>query len=260
MNRRVFIKTTAFTGIALGLGSCGTREKSHILTLSFDDGFKESFYRIADIFETHGLSACLNVIASGHLPEFQKVDQWILPELLGDFDDWNTLKKRGHELMPHSWKHLNLAKQPLDEAKELIVKCLGYFEENLEGYKNSEAVFNFPFNASTPELEQFTLTKVLGIRTGEVAESNPVSRNILRQGCRSNGPDNVDLWVEEEINSFLASQGGWLILNLHGLDNEGWGPISTSYLDTLLKRLGRISKLEIAPTGEVMKRRRVAQS
>ena len=43
--------------------------------------------------------------------------------------------------------------------------------------------------------------------------------------------------VESEINKFLEEPGGWLILNLHGLDNEGWGPVSTNYLDGLLKRL-----------------------
>lgn len=256
MNRRTFIKATAVTGISLGLGSCSTDRKTHILTLSFDDGLKKSFYSIADLFEANGLSACLNVIASGHLPEFQQVGQFIIPELLGDFDDWNTLKKRGHEVMPHSWQHLNLTEQPLEESKNLIVKCLDYFDENLEGYKNSEAVFNFPFNASTPELEQFALSKVLGIRSGEVAESNPNSQNYFRQGCRSKGPENADLWVEEEVNNFLASDGGWLILNLHGLDDESWGPLSTSYLDQLLKRLLRVNKLEILPTGEVMKRRR----
>ena len=77
---------------------------------------------------------------------------------------------------------------------------------------------------------------------------------MFRQGCRSKGPNNIDSWVEEQVNEFLASSGGWLILNLHGLDNEGWGPISTSFLSDLLRRLVRIKTLEIAPTGVVLKR------
>jgi len=256
MNRRTFIKTTAISSLAFGIKSFGHINKSHIITLSFDDGFKKSFYKIADIYEDYGLKACLNVIASGHLPDFQKVDDWILPELMGSFDDWNSLHNRGHEIMPHSWQHLNLARQPFDRAQELIIKCLDYFEENLEGYKNSNAVFNFPFNASTPELEEFTLSKVLAIRTRGDTRINPTPepQEFYNLVCDFMGPDNIDNWVEKTINNFLASPGGWLILNTHGLDDEGWGPMSSTYLDSLLKRLVKIDKLEILPTGEVLKR------
>lgn len=112
MDRRTFIKTTAISSIVFGFGGFNGNKKTHILTLSFDDGFRKSFYKVANIYESRGLSACFNVIASGHLPEFQAVGKWILPELMGSFDDWNTLKSRGHEVMPHSWKHLNLTQQP----------------------------------------------------------------------------------------------------------------------------------------------------
>ena len=254
MNRRVFIKSTAFSSIAYGLGKAHASTKSHILTLSFDDGFKKSFYRIADLFEEHGLSACFNVIASGHFPDFQKVGDWILPELMGNFEDWNALKSRGHEVMPHSWKHLNLANQPIAKAKELIIKCLDYFQENLVGYRADEAVFNFPFNASTPALEEFTLSRVMAIRASEIPDGDSRKKNLFRQGCRSYGPDNIDAWLENQVDTFLASEGGWLILNLHGLDNEGWGPVSGFYLKELLQRLVKIDTLELAPTGVVLSR------
>jgi hypothetical protein len=56
------------------------------------------------------------------------------------------------------------------------------------------------------------------------------------------------------VSDFLDSKGGWMILNTHGLDNEGWGPISTSYLQSLLSRLVKVNKLEIMPTGAVLGR------
>ncbi|MBX2873080.1 MAG: polysaccharide deacetylase family protein [Saprospiraceae bacterium] len=254
MDRRVFLKSTALGLAALGLGATAAAEKTHIITLSFDDGFKRSFYKIADLYEAHGLSACFNVIASGHFPDFQRVDDWISPELLGNFDDWNTLKSRGHEVMPHSWKHLNLARQPLEEAKEWVVKCLDYFSANLDGYTNEEAVFNFPFNSSAPALEEFTLSKVLAIRSRELDRTAAEESNLFRKGCRTFGPKNIDHWVKREVNKFLKSDGGWLILNVHGLDNEGWGPMSTSFLERLLKRLVKIQTLEVLPTGYVLNR------
>jgi peptidoglycan/xylan/chitin deacetylase (PgdA/CDA1 family) len=191
MKRRSFIKNTTLGSLVVGFPYSTLPEKTHILTLSFDDGFKKSFYKIAEIFETFDLRACLNVIASGHLSTFKKVDDWILPELMGDFDDWNMLKSRGHEIMPHSWQHLNLVHQPFEKAKALITRCLEYFQEHLEGFETSKAVFNFPFNASTPELEKFALSQVRAIRTNGASSINaiPISLDPVVLGCRSMGPE-----------------------------------------------------------------------
>jgi peptidoglycan/xylan/chitin deacetylase (PgdA/CDA1 family) len=256
MKRRHFIKTGILGSLAIGLGDFSKKEKTHILTLSFDDGFKESFYRTADIYEVYGLKACLNVIASGHLHSFQSPDKYITAQR-GDFNDWNSLKKRGHEIMPHTWDHTNLTQIPLEKAREDIDKCLLYFEENLNGFKTSDAVYNFAFNASTPELEQYALSKVRAVRTQGDTALNPIpsSSRPVRLGCWSYGPDNADGWVDKQVNEFLVTTGGWLILNLHGLDKEGWGPVTSGYLNNLLKRLVKLEYLDILPAGEVLKRR-----
>jgi len=260
MKRRRFIKTTALAGFAVGLGACKGKPKTHILTLSFDDGFKKSFYKTAEIHEEYGLKACLNIIASGHLQSFKTDSKWIPQKILGDFNDWNLLKSRGHEIMPHTWEHVNLTEIPIDRAKENIDKCLYYFEKKLEGFLASDAVYNFAYNASTPELEDYLLERVRAVRTGgwlvlKDSKVNllPVSPKPVRLGCWGEGPGLCDNYVEEEVNSFLSGPGGWLILNLHGLDDEGWGPISTNYLDNLLKSLVKIDYLEILPAGEVLK-------
>jgi len=241
----------------LGIGLSGNLswKKSHIVTLSFDDGFKKSFYEIADIHEKYDLSACLNVIASGHLKQFVSPNDYH-KDIRGDFDDWNALKRRGHEIMPHSWDHSHIARINLDEAKADIEKCLMYFEENLEGYKASEAVYNFAYNESTPELEQFALTKVRAIRTQGDTALNPIPASSfpVRLGCWSFGPENADKWVEEQVTGFLATTGGWLVLNLHGLDDEGWGPVTSKYLKDLLKRMVELDYLEVLPAGAVLKR------
>lgn len=256
MNRRSFVQTASL-GVLAATGRTRRRtEKTHILTLSFDDGFRKSFYRIADIYEAFGLRACFNIIASGHLPSFPGVGAYIRPEQMGSFEDWNALQARGHEVMPHGWEHRNLPEQPLDEAKALIDRCLLYFEEHLDGFDRSRAVFNFPFNASTPELETYALSMVRAVRTqgDQPVNPTPTADTPLRLGCWSHGPDNIDNWLEEQVNAFLAGPGGWLVLNTHGLDDEGWGPLSTGYLEGLLARLVSVDHLEMLPTGAVLER------
>lgn len=260
MQRRRFIKTTTASSIALALGGLSNISKTHYISFSFDDGFKKSFYRIAEIHQEYGLNACLNVIASGHLPLFNAEPKWIPQKLLGNFDDWNALREKGHEIMPHSWKHLNLTKISFENAKENIEKCISYFKENLSGYSSNGAVYNFTYNASSPELEDYVLSKFTAIRTwAGLVQNNttinkfPVNELPFRLGCWTYGPDLSDYYVEQEVNKFLSTEGGWLILNLHGLDNEGWGPISSKYLDSLLRRLIKIDFLKISPTGKLVR-------
>jgi peptidoglycan/xylan/chitin deacetylase (PgdA/CDA1 family) len=255
MKRRHFVKFAALGLIAPGLGfKPSNAVKTHLITFSFDDGFKKSFLKLATIHEQVGLHGCFNIIASGHLPEFQEVDNWILPELMGSFDDWNYLVSRGHEVMPHSWKHLNLAKQEPEISKQLIKKCIDYFDGHLDNFNPQRAVFNFPFNASTDELDQYTLTQVRAVRNWGEGEINPLPSKKTKYilGCRSNGPGNNDAWLDEKVNKFLSGKGGWMIFNLHGLDDEGWGPVSTDYFTTLLEKLVTIKNLEIIPTGMAM--------
>ena len=63
MNRRDFVKTTALASLAGDwLFREAENQKTHYITLSFDDGFKKSFFRIAEIYENYGLKGCFNVI------------------------------------------------------------------------------------------------------------------------------------------------------------------------------------------------------
>jgi len=263
MIRREFIRSGALAGLGISLNSCTPIQASvsHYLSFSFDDGFLKSFNRAAEIHEEYGLRGCFNVIATAHLPNFQQVGDYIIPKLMGSFKDWNRLVSKGHEVMPHTWEHLKLTEVPLSLAKNNIDKCLDYFEKNLDGYDPKKAVYNYAYNASNAELDEFLLQRVRSIRTGgwHVLEDNqienpiPASSGPIRLGCWADGPGLCDTYIEKTVDQFLKNDGGWLIINLHGLDNEGWGPISTKYYDGLLRKLVEIKHLSVLPVGEVLK-------
>jgi peptidoglycan/xylan/chitin deacetylase (PgdA/CDA1 family) len=220
-----------------------------IVTLSFDDGFARSCPKIATLFERHGLSACFNVLATGHLPDFVPTDRFL--NGLGDFGLFNELAARGHEVMPHGWRHANKAKLPFEEARDLILASLDAFDRNLAGFHRNRAVFNFPFNASTPALEAWLPTVVRAFRTGGGA-LNPLPRpGMARLTCSASGPANCEADLDRWIGKLLAQPDGWLIYNTHGLDDEGWGPIGSGYLDRLLERLGEAG-VRVMPTGAAL--------
>lgn len=253
-SRRSFLITNAAAcGAAFTCGPVCAAEKAatararHLVSLSFDDGFRKSFVRTAEIYEKHRLSACLNVVAAG-VPK----DAYIQKSPAGDFTLWNELQRRGHEVMPHGYLHENLQKLPLADAQQLVLKCLGVFTEKLDGFDPKRAIFNFPYNASTPELERWLGTQVRAFRTGGEA-INPLPRlGQIKLTCVSFGPGNCEEAIDREIEKLLARSSGWLIFNTHGLDDEGWGPIRSGYLERLLEKLLAIETVEILPVGRAL--------
>ncbi len=222
----------------------------HIVTLSFDDFFAESTRKTARIYEKFGLSACFNVLAGAHTPDFTPIGY--LDGELGGFELCNELVERGHEVMPHGWVHNNLTRMPLEKAQRLVCKCLDAFEDNLRGFRRDEAVFNFPYNASSGELDQWLPTQVRAFRTWGDGVNPLPSADTVKLTCTSHGPESCEDDIDRCVDKLLAQPSGWLIYNTHGLDGEGWGPVRSEYLERLLERLLSTAGVQILPAGRVL--------
>jgi hypothetical protein len=217
----------------------------HVVTLSFDDGFRRSSLETAEIFERFGLSAAINVVARGHLGEPH--EEWHTRWPKGDFGLWNELQARGHEIMPHGLVHANKSELPFTDSKRLIEMCLEVFADELDGFDATQAVFAFPYNASTPELEAWLVEVVRGFRTGGEPIMAPPHAGQTKISCTSFGPEPCDEHLEGLVKELLARPSGWLCYNLHGLDGEGWGPLSASTLERLLARLVERDDVRVLP-------------
>jgi hypothetical protein len=218
----------------------------HLVTLSFDDGFERSSRRTAEIFERFGLSAEINVVARGHLGEPD--ESWHTRWPKGDFGLWNELRARGHEIMPHGLAHANKSELPFAGAKHLIETCLDVFARDLDGFDAMQAVFAFPYNASTPELEAWLPDVVRGFRTGGEPIMPLPQPGQTKVSCTSFGPGPCDEDLERLVDDLLARPSGWLCYNTHGLDGEGWGPLSATTLERLLARLVERDDVRVLPS------------
>jgi peptidoglycan/xylan/chitin deacetylase (PgdA/CDA1 family) len=226
---------------------------AHIVSLSFDDGLEKSNLKITEIYGKFGLSACFNVIALGHDPNFEPPDPFHEGYPKGNFDLWNELQSRGHEVMPHGLLHHNLAEKPFTEAQKNILRCLEIFEQELEDFVASQAIYNFAYNASTEELENWLPRAVKAFRTGGDPINPLPHAGQVRLTTTGHGPENCEHHLDHQIENLLNQPEGWLIYNTHGLDDEGWGPIGAEYLEALLDRLCRIESVKILPVGEALK-------
>jgi len=220
--------------------------------LSFDDGFEKSNMKIAKIYEKFGLSACFNVIALGHDPDFEPPDPYHEGYPRGNFGLWNELQARGHEIMPHGLLHRNLTEMPFAEAQRYILRCLEIFELELDHFNARECIYNFAYNASTPEIEAWLPKVVKAFRTGG-KPINPIPYSgQIKLTTTGYGPENCEGHLDQHIERLLEQPSGWLIYNTHGLDDEGWGPIRSIYLEALLDRLTRIDTVVVLPVGRAL--------
>ncbi|MEN8227734.1 MAG: polysaccharide deacetylase family protein [Bacteroidota bacterium] len=241
ITRRKAVKQFGLGSAFLMVGGCRWKNlwKKHKITLSFDDGLERSSIKTAEIYEKYKLSATINVLAKG----FRVKDPTTPP--LGDFDLWNDLQSGGHEIMPHGYNHSHLPQLPFEEACELINECLDTFSEKLDGFVAENAIFNFPYNDSTQELEDYLKTKVRAFRTSGPAVNPLPHPGQFRLTCISDGPGNIDKHLDKTIDEFLEGPPGWLIYNTHGLDGVAWGPMSSVFLDELLDRLTGLDSVEV---------------
>lgn len=225
---------------------------THVVTLSFDDGFLKSFFRVADIYESFGLHACFNVIATNSLPMGDPGHK--TGTKYGTWSDWNSLLTRGHEVMPHTYDHQDLTKIPFEEACILIDRCTEAFSRHLKGFDVAKSVYNFAYNASTPELEQYALKTYRAVRTQGKSPVNPIPSPRSRPtiGCWSDGPGNSEKLLSSSLDEFLSGKGGWFVWNTHGLDDEGWGPIRETFLESLLAKLTKSENIGILPAGRLL--------
>ncbi len=225
------------------------------LTLSWDDGFRGSSLKTAEIFEEFGLRTEFNVIASAgesdeRLPlNMQPGQPW--GGVYGDFGLWNELRARGHLVQPHGYRHADKSALPFQEARALILQCLEVFSKRLAGFEPSQTIFVFPYNASTPELEAWLPNLVRAFRTGPGPALNPLPTPQTVK-LTTTGWEEAEPWLDRCLEDLHAAPEGWLIYNVHGLDGEGWGPVRSEYLRQLLERLTTEPDLRILPACEVL--------
>jgi peptidoglycan/xylan/chitin deacetylase (PgdA/CDA1 family) len=215
------------------------------LTISWDDGFRRSCGKIAAIYERFGLRAEFNIVASRARPGGGD-------SVHADFGFWNELQARGHSIQPHGFDHSNKSKIAFEDARDLILRCLNVFSNSLRGFSAEQAIFAFPYNAATPELEEWLSGIVRAYRvSGPGPAINPCP-TASTQRIQTVGLEAAAAGLERYVQELREAESGWLVYTAHGLDGEGWGPMESAFLEGILERMALPS--EGAPVSMVSAR------
>jgi peptidoglycan/xylan/chitin deacetylase (PgdA/CDA1 family) len=209
---------------------------THVASLCFDDGFRRTTSGVADFLERRGLHACFAVLAAPQMSS----DLFLKG---AEFADWGLLRDmraRGHEIAPHGWAHERLSDLSCLEATASIDRTLATFERELPGFNPAGTMFHLPYLAAPACVRDHLRTRTMAIRLARGGGGLNRIRDAQASGlvdCITFGPDAVDERILSAARAFIDGPGGWQVFVLHGLDNEGWGPISAAGFERLLDLL-----------------------
>jgi peptidoglycan/xylan/chitin deacetylase (PgdA/CDA1 family) len=220
-----------------------------IVSFCFDDGFRDSSVRTAALFEARRVRAEFCVLAA---PE-EAADPYISTTPIGDWDLWRDLAAAGHVIAPHGWAHERLADQAPQVAIDQCLRTFDAFRRALPDFDPAGRLFHPAYLTAPAELVAWLGAATAGVRLASGLRGLNDPRSFRRGGrveAITFGPDGVDHALAQRTARFLAAESGWLVLVLHGLDGEGWGPTGHDALAGVLDAL-LAAGAEIRPASEV---------
>lgn len=203
------------------------------ISFCFDDGFRRSAQVIAEQFSRRGLSACFAVLAQ---PE-EALDPYLRGADLGGWAFWRDLAAAGHEVAPHGLRHERYDDMSLPDTQVSVLHALQIMEAELPGFERSRSVFHVPYASAPPTTVDWLATQSLGVRLTRKGHGLNRWADLHPGGLVNSicfGPDEVDAAALARLRDFKADGDGWLVLALHGVDGEGWGPVSRHALERLI--------------------------
>ncbi|WP_293348779.1 polysaccharide deacetylase family protein [Phenylobacterium sp.] len=222
------------------------------VSFCFDDGFRATADKVRALFDDRGLGTSFCVLARPDLAE----DPFIRAAPIADWAYWREAAAAGHEVAPHGWAHERLGDLDTAAACAGLDRTLDTFAAELPGFDPGDQLFHLAYLAAPAPVIRHLGERTLGVRRAVGrAGLNPPGRRDLGGDvdCITFGDPAGDL-MTARLDRFLDAEAGWLVLVLHGLDSEGWGPVPGPTLERQLDRL-LDAGVRIVPAGQAARER-----
>lgn len=186
--------------------------KSAAASYTFDDGYASSA-TIATIFENRGLRATF----------------YIIPGIIQDsgWSFWRGLQNKGHEIGNHSMTHsidmgdASLSDQVLrteiTDAQDVLELRLG----------PRPRTFAFPWHSYTDKALQIAESTHFSVRKMHTGEGN-YEFAFFDQDHSGTLAEQLSI-VNGQLQD-VVNQGGWFVAGGHGVDGDGWSPVTSKFL------------------------------
>lgn len=187
--------------------------KSAAASYTFDDGYPTSS-RIAEIFEQSGLRATFYIVPG-------------TVEATTGWEFWRAIAGKGHEIGNHSLTHSIELNNPAlsDETLEREINGAQTLIEQQLGIRTRTMAF--PWHLHSARAMEIAKRNHFSVRRIDIGESNyefaffdldhePTLELVL---ARANAQ------LER-----VVKEAGWMVAGGHGVDGDGWSPVTSQFL------------------------------
>lgn len=187
---------------------------------TFDDGCPNQFDVAIPMFDQYGFQLTI-----------YPIPDWV------SGDKWEIMKQailNGHEMGSHTVTHPSLAELSHEDLRKELLNSRKTIEENT-GTKKCYTIA-YPF-CVLPDLELCSEYYIAGRDCrGEIEKATPDSYyRISSIGCGDLSSFNTTEAITEKMLE-AASQNGWCVFLLHGIDNDGgYSPVTSQVLKECLE-------------------------
>ncbi len=212
-------------------------QKRFAVSFSSDDGFLKSTETFMTLFDQYNFKATFNLVTSWITPMKSSIgDSYNQDCSHGTWTNWKTVIKKGHEIGSHSMTHPHLPdlspedlKRELLYSKRRISKRLDY-----HGHKTLALPYNHLSFDVRNEIARYYIAAREGTRTGKINIPNETDLMAVRSWwpLSHTGLDEIIDMINQ-----AREERGWLVIGLHGMNGEGWHPITTQKMSGVLDYL-----------------------
>lgn len=225
-----------------------------ILSFTFDDGLAHGAKAACDIAESLGVSVTFYVVTGWVEPKRVLIrERWNEGRWHGDWTFWRRMRDAGHEVGSHSFSHVNMGGKKARLMPWIVPRELSLSQRDLVREVPQDAyTISMPWNAATPRSERFVSSLFSACRLGgPKLEYNNLKRlDAHRLKSWAPGPDTT--LDEYKLALDGIPEDGWLILQFHSFDDEGWEPLSRERFTNLCGLAAGVPGLEVLTVAEAV--------
>jgi|GEM_PF-575939 len=195
-----------------------------LVSITFDDGFEGAANTAIPILARRGFSATFYLVTGWVEPARARVaERYNVGRSHGSWDFWRNVSALGHEVGSHSFSHLNARGKKAALFPWLVGRDVATSLDDLKrNVPASGYTISMPWNAATPVSETAVLRSFSGCRLGSGKVAYNDLANLSPHRLHSWAPSSTPTWQEFTSAIDGIPPNGWLILQFHSFEGEGW--------------------------------------
>lgn len=228
--------------------------RARVLSITFDDGLVHGSEVACEILSRYELAATFYIVTGWVEPTRSKVcEPYNVGRSHGDWAHWRAVRDAGHEVGSHTFSHINAGGKKSRLMPWRVQRELAKSRDDLVREVPQQLyTISMPWNAATPRSERYARKFYSACRLGcSTLAYNQLS--ALKPYSLELWPPSAPVSATDFSNAIAAiPKGGWLILQFHSFDDEGWDPISRGMFEHICSLAAEDETLKVLSVAQVL--------